>query len=99
MKCNLLLSIFFIAKVFSHKNHVVDEKKTFVHPLGSLGSAKCLVEESAWTQREFVSFRDIRYAEPPTGYYRFRVSVKMHKFIYSQIFTAPPAGLLTKFGR
>ncbi|XP_037907224.1 putative inactive carboxylesterase 4 [Hermetia illucens] len=80
MKCNLLLSIFFIAKVFSHKNHVVHEKKTFVHPLGSLGSAKCLIEESAWTQMEFYSFRDIRYAEPPTRYYRFRPTPIITKF-------------------
>lgn len=50
----------------------VEEDETIVE-LPKLGSIQGKIIETAWTKREVLQFVDIRYAEPPTGKYRFKV--------------------------
>jgi len=49
-----------------------DERDTIIE-LPKLGSIQGKVVETAWTNREVLQFVDLRYAEPPTGQYRFKV--------------------------
>lgn len=52
--------------------NVGDETKLVKIP--ELGEVKGSSAVSAWTQRKFYQFRGIRYAEPPIGKLRFKVS-------------------------
>lgn len=50
-----------------------DEEDETIVELPKLGAIQGKTIETAWTKREVLQFVDIRYAEPPTGKYRFKV--------------------------
>ncbi|XP_037939969.1 glutactin, partial [Teleopsis dalmanni] len=48
-----------------------EETDTIVN-LPKLGSIQGKILETSWTKREVLQFVDVKYAEPPTGKYRFK---------------------------
>lgn len=71
----LLIFAYFIAigvEGRSRGKQYDDERDTIVE-LPKLGAVQGKVVETAWTNREVLQFVDMRYAEPPTGQYRFKV--------------------------
>lgn len=54
----------------------VSEGETKLVKIPELGDVKGSTSLTAWTQRKFYQFLGIRYAEPPTGQLRFKVSSK-----------------------
>lgn len=53
-----------------------DEEDETIVELPKLGAIQGKTIETAWTKREVLQFVDIRYAEPPTGKYRFKVCLQ-----------------------
>ncbi|XP_053956886.1 glutactin [Anastrepha ludens] len=49
-----------------------DEEKDTIIDLPKLGTIQGKTIETAWSKRQVLQFVDIRYAEPPTGKYRFK---------------------------
>ncbi|XP_068159561.1 glutactin [Drosophila tropicalis] len=49
-----------------------DEETDTIVEIPKLGSIQGKIVETAWTNREVLQFVDVRYAEPPTGQYRFK---------------------------
>lgn len=59
-----------------------DEEDETIVELPKLGAIQGKTIETAWTKREVLQFVDIRYAEPPTGKYRFKVCIKKKNLVF-----------------
>lgn len=52
---------------------VYDEETDTIVTLPNLGSIQGKIIETAWSHREVLQFVDVKYAESPSGKYRFKV--------------------------
>lgn len=59
-----------------------DEEDETIVELPKLGAIQGKTIETAWTKREVLQFVDIRYAEPPTGKYRFKVCIQNMNLVF-----------------
>lgn len=67
----IFIVVLFLLFGFSYSKF--DDDTDTVINLPELGTIQGKVIETAWSKREVLQFVDIRYAEPPTGKYRFKV--------------------------
>ncbi|CAD7003219.1 unnamed protein product [Ceratitis capitata] len=66
----IFIVVLFLLFGFSYSKF--DDDTDTVINLPELGTIQGKVIETAWSKREVLQFVDIRYAEPPTGKYRFK---------------------------
>lgn len=69
----MLLKLFVFVSLTSISVALYDEEKDTIVTLPNLGLIQGKLIETAWSHKEVLQFVDVKYAEAPSGKFRFKV--------------------------